>query len=176
MNSFGQDIEAVAQRCSVKKVFSEVWQNSQKNTCARVSFLIKMQAPPVALLKNRLWHRCFPVSFVKFLRTPFYTEHLWWLLLKIWLRISGIQKSTIKNDVFLWSKSLLKPLRDFRVHQTVITARIWQCKIFRRQQFLNIPGHMIAFYLSTLWHFYTVYPLLKPKITENTESFLEKGW
>ena len=24
-----------------------------------------------------LWHRCFSVNFVKFLRTPFFTEHLW---------------------------------------------------------------------------------------------------
>ena len=29
----------------------------------------------------RLWHRCFPMNFVKFLRTPFFIEHLWWLLL-----------------------------------------------------------------------------------------------
>ena len=36
--------EAVVQRCSVKKVFLEVSQNSQENTCARVSFLIKLQA------------------------------------------------------------------------------------------------------------------------------------
>ena len=43
---------------------------SQENTCARVSFL-----------KKRLWHRCFPVNFVKFLRTLFLTEHLRWLLL-----------------------------------------------------------------------------------------------
>ena len=28
------------------------------------------------LLKKRLWNRCFPVNFVKFLRTPFRTEHL----------------------------------------------------------------------------------------------------
>ena len=34
-----------------------------------------------SLLKKRPWHRCFPVNFVKFLRTPFYIEHLWWLLL-----------------------------------------------------------------------------------------------
>ena len=27
-----------------------------------------------------LWHRCFPVNFAKFLRTPFFTEHFWWLL------------------------------------------------------------------------------------------------
>ena len=28
------------------------------------------------LLKRRLWNRCFPVNFPKFLRTPFCTEHL----------------------------------------------------------------------------------------------------
>ena len=28
------------------------------------------------LLKTRPWHRCFPVNFAKFLRTPFLTEHL----------------------------------------------------------------------------------------------------
>ena len=31
---------------------------------------------PAILLKKRLWHRCFPVNFEKFLRTPFLTEHL----------------------------------------------------------------------------------------------------
>ena len=34
-------LEAVVQRCSAKKVFLEISQNSQENTCARVSFLIK---------------------------------------------------------------------------------------------------------------------------------------
>ena len=33
------------------------------------------------LLKKRLWDRCFPVNFVKFLRIPFLTEYLWRLLL-----------------------------------------------------------------------------------------------
>ena len=32
-------------------------------------------------LCQSLWHRCFPVNFVKFLRTPFLKENLWWLLL-----------------------------------------------------------------------------------------------
>ena len=65
--------EAVVWRCSVKKVFLEISQNSQENTCARVSFI----------LKERLWHKCFPVNFAKFLRTrfPFLIEYLWWLLL-----------------------------------------------------------------------------------------------
>ena len=73
-----QSTEAVAQRSSVKKVFLEISQNSQENTCARVLFSIKLR-PPATLLKKRLWHRCFPLNFAKFLRTSFFTEHLWWL-------------------------------------------------------------------------------------------------
>ena len=33
----------VAQKCYVKKVFLEISQNSQKNTCAKVSFLMKFK-------------------------------------------------------------------------------------------------------------------------------------
>ena len=36
---------------------------------------------PATSLKKRLCHSCFPVNFAKFLRTPYLTEHLWWLLL-----------------------------------------------------------------------------------------------
>ena len=32
--------------------------------------------------KKRHQHNCLPMNFVKFLRTPFFTEHLRWLLLK----------------------------------------------------------------------------------------------
>ena len=32
---------------------------------------------PATLLKKRLWHRCFPVNFAKFLGTPVLIEHLW---------------------------------------------------------------------------------------------------
>ena len=58
-------------RCSVKKVFLEISQNSQENTCARDSFLIKLQANPATLLKKSLWYRYFHVNFAKFLRTRF---------------------------------------------------------------------------------------------------------
>ena len=36
--------EEVVWRCFEEKVFSGISQNSQENTCARVSFLIKLQA------------------------------------------------------------------------------------------------------------------------------------
>ena len=72
-------LEAVVRRCSVRKMFLEILQNSKEITCARVSYLIKLR--PATLLRKRLWHRCFPLNFAKFLRTPFIIEHLWWLLL-----------------------------------------------------------------------------------------------
>ena len=37
---------------------------------------------PATLFKKRLWHRCFPVNFAKFLRTPFLPNTSGRLLLK----------------------------------------------------------------------------------------------
>ena len=41
-------------------------------------FLIKLQT---LLKRDSNTNRCFPVNVAKFLRRPFITEHLWWLLL-----------------------------------------------------------------------------------------------
>ena len=37
----------------------------------------------------RLWHRCFPVNFAKFLRTSFCIEHLRWLLLMMTVKVTS---------------------------------------------------------------------------------------
>ena len=58
-------------RCSVKKVFLKILQNSQENNCARVSLLIKLKTKACNFIKKRIWHRCFLVNFAKFARTPF---------------------------------------------------------------------------------------------------------
>ena len=58
-----------------KVLLLEVSQNSQESICTRVPFLINLLNNNL-LLKNRLWHRCFPVNVATFLRTPFFTEHL----------------------------------------------------------------------------------------------------
>ena len=73
--------QTVIRMCSVKKVLLEISQNSQENTCARVCFLIKLQAWGQQLYYKRLWHMCSPLNFLKFLRTSFFTEHFRWLLL-----------------------------------------------------------------------------------------------
>ena len=69
-------METVAQRYFVKEVFLENSQHSPETTCA--------SGPEACnfIKKKRLWHRFFPVKFVKFLGTPFLTEPLRWLLLR----------------------------------------------------------------------------------------------
>ena len=52
------------------------------NSCARVSFLIKLQAACNFIKKDTL-AQVFSFEFSKFRGTPFFTEHLWWLLLNV---------------------------------------------------------------------------------------------
>ena len=52
--------EAVVRRCSVKKVFLEISQNSQES-CRPT------------LLKKSLWHSCFPVNFCQISKTNYRT-------------------------------------------------------------------------------------------------------
>ena len=52
-----------------------------KHLCWSLFFNKVAGLRPATLLKKRLQHRCFPVKFAKFLRTPFFTEYLRWLLL-----------------------------------------------------------------------------------------------
>ena len=54
-----------------------------KHLCQTLFFDKVAGLRSATLLKMRLWHRCFPVNFAKFPRTPFLTEHLRWLLLNI---------------------------------------------------------------------------------------------
>ena len=70
-----------------------------------MSFLIK-------LLKKKLWHRCFPLIFQKFLRTPFFIEHFrnayvrcpWYTNVRVC--VTGQEKLFLDNFAYLlkgWS-------------------------------------------------------------------------
>ena len=82
--------EAVVQRSSRSEVFCtkgalKILQNSQENHCARVSFFNKVAGLRSAtLLKKRLWQKCFPLNFAKFLGTPFLQNTSWRLLLVVY--------------------------------------------------------------------------------------------
>ena len=62
-------------------MFLEISENSQENTCVRDSFLIKLKAKACNFIKKESLAHVFSWKFLKFLRTPFFTEHLRWLLL-----------------------------------------------------------------------------------------------
>ena len=73
-------IEAIVERCK-KGVLRNFTKFTGKHLCQGLFFNEVAGLRPATLLKKRLLHRCFPVNFFKFLTIPFYTEHLWWLLL-----------------------------------------------------------------------------------------------
>ena len=71
------------------------------------------------LLKQRLWHRYFPVTFAQFLRKPFLTEHLRWLLpfMIILVTLLLILKICLSVEINFWKTPLkitVKNLRSFQ--------------------------------------------------------------
>ena len=70
----------VFRKKSVLKNFAKF---SGKHLCQSLFFNEVAGLRPAILLKNRLWHRCFPVNFAKFLKTPFFMETSGGLLLVI---------------------------------------------------------------------------------------------
>ena len=91
-NSANQEWVAVAQRCSVKKIFLKTSQNSQENTCARVSFFIKFQASACNFIKKETLVQVFFCEFCEIFKNTFFIKHLRWLLLKG----SGIERYKVK--------------------------------------------------------------------------------
>ena len=63
--------------CSVEKVFLEILQNPQENTCARVLFLIKLQAYAYNFIKKETLAQVFFFEFCEISKNTFFTEHFW---------------------------------------------------------------------------------------------------
>ena len=65
--------EAVVQKCYVKRVFLNILQNLQENTCTRVSFSIKLQASACSCIKKETLAQVFSCEFYEiFLNTFLY--------------------------------------------------------------------------------------------------------
>ena len=74
----------------------EISQKSEKNTCARVPFLIKLQV--CNFIKKGGSGTGVFLWIAKFLRTPILTKHLRWLLLNV-SRNLELEKQTDQNFV-----------------------------------------------------------------------------
>ena len=72
-----QIFRSTHQRCFVRKGVLRNFVKLKGKYLRQSLFLNKVTGRgPATLLKKRLWHRCFSVNFVKFLRTPFYRTPL----------------------------------------------------------------------------------------------------
>ena len=101
------------QRCSVKKgVLINFAKFTGKHLCQSL-FLNKVAG--ATLLKKILWHRCFPVNFAKFIRTPpddcFWVSHkcfphtkgIWHFVLLLASRFKA--ETSIKKEAVSWFTS-----------------------------------------------------------------------
>ena len=64
-------LEAVARRCFIKKMFLQISQNSQENTCIRVSLVVK----PETLVKKSPTQMSFR-GFREISKNIYFVEHL----------------------------------------------------------------------------------------------------
>ena len=97
--------------CSVNKgVLRYFAKLTGKYLCQSLFFNKVTGLTPVTLLKKKLWYRCFPVNFVKFLTTPFlqntsgplFLAHYFFLILCMKLVLN---KNTKVTKTFFWGKS-----------------------------------------------------------------------
>ena len=58
-------------RCSIQKDVLKNFANFTGKYLCQSFFLIKLWTSACNFVKKRLWHRCFPNNFAKFLRVPF---------------------------------------------------------------------------------------------------------
>ena len=64
--------EAVVQRYLLKEVLLKITQNSQENTCARVSFIMKFQAETWNFIKKEFLAQVFSCKFSKRFKNTFF--------------------------------------------------------------------------------------------------------
>ena len=122
--------EAVVRRCSMKK---GVLRNFAKFTGKHLRqsfFLIKLQAPP------------------KFLRTPFFTEHLWWLLLRF--RVCNFTKmmfmSQLQTQLFASSYIWLAHIFEAS-YSTVVTSISKKSSIDQSELEKQVVSHCQTYYM-----------------------------
>ena len=105
-------------------MFFNILQISQEITCAGVLFLIKLQVwvpRPSTLLKKRLWHWCFSVNFLKFLKIPS-------------CETPGDDCSYIFSEIFMTANS---SFCNYNVINSFITSFVSEQKEFVLRNFLD---------------------------------------
>ena len=109
------------------------------------------------LLKKRLWHKCFPVNFAKFLRTPFSYRTIPVTAKKIVLHEQEHTKTTPKipgNEVLEVLKSKI-----FFASSDLVLLRFWETQIinfnfvhiFTITLFSSIVSKIVSLFYLTIF-------------------------
>ena len=143
------------QRYFIKKgVFRNFAKSPGKHLWQSLFFNTVAWLRPATLLKKRLWYRCFPVNFVKFLRTPFLQNTSGWLLLFFFSQTEYQAKKS-------WALNILKKI-DRSSHR--------RCSI--RKGVLRNFAKLTRKHLCRSFFFNTVSGLNEEWLLIFTESFV----
>ena len=143
-------------------MFLEIFQNSQENTCARVFCLIKLQTEACNSIKKETLAQVLSCEFAKFLRIPFLTKHLRWLLLNL-------------EHVYMEKKTKSKYSIYARFYCPKLSTMSFMQRKDERGSFFSRKGHFCnpTYWLDNISSFIDnicVFPALK------IELFLEEKW
>ena len=146
-------------RCSAKRVFLKILQNSQESTCARVSFLMKLQAEAFNFIKKVTLAQEFSCEFFEITgKATFLIEHLRWLLVKPILET--LYSLLQKKSSFLWISSIstwhvyrvYRSSRSLVFHKVFVLTKFlkltewYLCRCFFRNNFVNRGTSAQVFY------------------------------
>ena len=118
-----------------KLIFSKVKLSDMKRFSFNLASQVSINFLSLVIMrlwhKKGIWHRCFPVSFAKFLRTPFVTKHLRWLLLNIYFSVP-IWKICVKVK-----KTLNERITIIDFISSVISLK-WLCQTLTPEYFQHL--------------------------------------
>ena len=99
-----------------------------KHLCQSLFFNNVAGLRPATLLKKSLWHRCFPMNFVKFLRTPFFYRRP---LVAAYEFCARFVASICLSKVNSGSSEEKKEKRFINAAFDTKTRFTWYCRLFR---------------------------------------------
>ena len=84
---FKKEFRSSHRRCFIKKVLLKISQNSQENTCARVSFLMNLQVLGLQRYEKRKSGTCVSLWILWYFEEHLFVEHLWATAFKICIKM-----------------------------------------------------------------------------------------
>ena len=118
-------------RCSVRKMFLKISQNSQENICVSmtlvsVSFLIKLLALTSNFIKKEALAQVFSCEFCQISKNTFLKEHFW--------ATASVRVSTHSNTVLSQEKTFQRLNIPYRVlHKDALTNNLVRCVSFNQK-------------------------------------------